>query len=305
MPKLKILLTGGTGLIGQALCNYWSEIGHELIVLSRRPKQVKEICSGARGIASLCEISNEEPLDAIINLAGERISDKRWTLSRQEVLWDSRVLLTHQLVEWIASLPIKPKVMISASAIGWYGNRHEENLTESVLSNSNDFGSLLCRAWEDEANKVIQDNLRLVILRIAPVLTNQGGMLGQMLPVYKLGLGGAIGNGQQWMSWIHINDLIKLINFLLHNDEAQGIFNACAPNPVRNLEFTNTLSGLLHRPSFMKIPSWSLRLCLGELSSLMLNSQRVFPERALDYGFSFDYPYLSEALSNLVKNENG
>lgn len=296
---MKILLTGGTGLIGQAICKYWSNMGYELIVLSRRPERVAQVCSGARGIAALSEIPKHESIDAIINLSGASIADKRWSNSRRSVLWQSRVDFTRQLIDWVSTLIIKPKVMISGSATGWYGNSHEAILTESSSSDSKDFGSQLCRAWEDEASKITDYGVRLILLRTAPVLSAHGGMLQRLMFIFKLGLGGRIGNGRQWMSWIHINDQIKLIDFLLHNSECKGIFNACSPEPVRNKEFTKSLSRVVNKPASIPVPPWLLKLSLGELSGLMLDSQRVLPERAIKYGFSFDFPKLDNALNHL------
>lgn len=297
---MKILLTGGTGLIGQAICKYWSNMGYELIVLSRQPDQVAQICSGARGIAALSEIPKHESIDAIINLSGATIADKRWSTSRRSVLWQSRVDFTQQLVDWVSTLIIKPKVMISGSATGWYGDSHEDILTESSSSDSKDFGGQLCRAWEDQASKITDYGVRLILLRTAPVLSAHGGMLQRLMFAFKLGLGGRMGSGRQWMSWIHIHDQVKLIDFLLHNSECHGIFNACSPEPVRNQEFTKILSRIVNKPAFIPVPAWLLQLSLGELSGLMLDSQRAIPERALSYGFSFDFSKLDDALSNLI-----
>ncbi|MDE2421374.1 MAG: TIGR01777 family oxidoreductase [Gammaproteobacteria bacterium] len=298
---MKILLTEGTGLIGQAICKYWSDMGYELIVLSRRPDQVAQTCSGARGIATLSEIPKDESIDAIINLSGAPIADKRWSISRRSVLWQSRVDFTQQLVDWVSTLVTKPKVMISGSATGWYGNSHDNILTESNSTQSQDFGSQLCRAWEDEASKITTYGVRLILLRTAPVLSAHGGMLQRLMVVFKLGLGGRMGSGRQWMSWIHIHDKVKLIDFLLHHSECNGVFNACSPEPVRNQEFTKTLSKIVNKPAFIPVPAWLLQLGLGELSGLMLDSQRAIPERALEYGFSFDFPKLDDALNNLIK----
>jgi uncharacterized protein (TIGR01777 family) len=296
---MRILLTGGTGLIGRALCHSWASKNHELIVWSRYPEKVERLCSGARGIASLAQLDDTKPVDAVINLAGAPIADRPWTAARRQLLWSSRVELTHQLVEWMAGQRQKPQVFISASAVGWYGDGDERILDESSLPGKTNFGSQLCMAWEQAAECARQYGIRVVLLRTAPVLSTKGGMLARLRLPFRLGLGGRIGNGQQWMPWIHIDDQVNLIDYLLHQSQCFGVLNACAPEPVRNSEFTQILAHVLHRPALLPIPAWAIRLALGEMSVLLLEGQRAIPKRALEHGFKFAYPVLDKALLNI------
>lgn len=297
---MRILLTGGTGLIGQALCRYWITKNHELIVWSRNPKKVSEVCSGARGIASLQELHDSEPLDAVINLAGAPIADRPWTSARRQLLWNSRVDLTHRLVAWLGQQQEKPKVLISGSAVGWYGDGGDRILDESSIPNKNNFGSQLCMAWEQEAEGAKQYGTRVVLLRTAPVLSSKGGMLARLRLPFWLGLGGRIGNGQQWMPWIHIDDVVSLIDYLLQQPQCCGALNVCAPDPLRNTEFTKALAHALHRPALLPTPAWVMRMALGEMSTLLLEGQRAVPKLALEHGFKFCYPTLDKALLNLL-----
>ncbi len=298
---MRILLTGGTGLIGQALCRHWQQPGHELWVWSREPHKVQHLCSGARGIANLQELDGT-PLDAVVNLAGAPIADRPWTASRRQVLWRSRVDLTRTLVDWMEQQPSPPRVLLSGSAVGWYGDGGEAWLDESSPPGTADFGSHLCIAWEQEAERARRLGVRVALVRTAPVLAPRGGMLAKLLPPFKLGLGGRLGNGQQWMPWIHIDDEVHLIEHLLHHDECSGPFNACSPETVRNITFTQTLARSLHRPALLPAPAWALRLALGEMSVLLLGGQRLQPQRAQAAGFTFRHPQLSAALSQLLRS---
>ena len=205
---MRILLTGGTGLIGQALCQHWQRQGHELWVWSRDPHKVQRLCSGARSVQRLEELSAAQPFDAVVNLAGAPIADRPWTTARRDLLWRSRVELTRQLVDWMGQQPTAPRVLLSASAIGWYGDQGDTPLTEASPPGGKDFGSTLCMAWEQEAERASAHGVRVVRLRIAPVLAPKGGMLARLVPPFKLGLGGRLGTGQQWMPWIHLDDLV-------------------------------------------------------------------------------------------------
>ena len=297
---MRILITGGTGLIGQALCQHWQPQGHELWVWSRRPQAVAALCSGARGVAKLEDLPPDLQLDAVINLAGAPIADRRWTESRRQLLRRSRIELTRTLVDWMARQTTPAPVLISGSATGWYGNQGEQLLDESSASGPADFGSELCDAWEQEAERARQSGVRVVLLRTAPVLSPSGGMLGKLRLPFSLGLGGRLGHGQQWMPWIALPDEVALIDFLLHHPECSGAFNACAPGLVRNAEFTNALADALHRRTFLPAPAWALKLALGEMSVLLLGGQRLQPRRAQEAGFVFRYPELRAALAQLV-----
>lgn len=298
---MRILITGGTGLIGRVLCSHWKAQGHELIVWSRQPQKVHALCSGARGIARLQELAGQPPPDAVVNLAGAPIADRPWTTARRRLLWQSRVELTRELVGWMATLSPVPRVLLSGSAVGWYGDGGERELDEDSLPGRTDFGSRLCAAWEREAGGAAQLGVRVVLLRTAPVLAPSGGMLARLRLPFSWGLGGRLGNGQQWMPWIHLQDQVELIDFLLRREDCAGAFNACAPHLVRNVEFTRALAQALRRPACVPVPAWALRLLLGEMAVLLLGGQRLEPRRLLEAGYTFRHPRLAEALQHLLR----
>ena len=300
---MRILLTGGTGLIGRTLCQHLQQQGHELWVWSRQPAQVPSLCSGARGVAHLQELNAVGPFDVVINLAGAPIADRPWTKSRRALLWQSRIDLTHKLVAWMGQQSTPPRVLLSASAVGWYGDRADACLDESSSPGGQDFGSRLCMAWEDEAQRAAHAGTRVALLRIAPVLASRGGMLARLLLPFKLGLGGRLGSGAQWMPWIHIDDLVRLFDHLLLQADASGAYNACAPELLRNAAFTRTLADTLHRPALMPAPAWALRLALGEMSTLLLGGQRLEPRRTQASGFVFRHPALAPALADLLNKQ--
>jgi uncharacterized protein (TIGR01777 family) len=296
---MHILLTGGTGLIGRQLCRHWSGQGHRLTVWSRKPEKVAKTCGAqVRGIARLEDLG-QEPGDAIVNRAGAPIADRPWTHKRKALLWSSRITLTETLLAWLESREQKPRVLISGSAVGWYGDGGERELTEDSGPVSEDFASQLCIAWEETAQRAEALGIRVILIRTGLVLSAEGGFLSRLLLPFKLGLGGPIGNGRQWMPWIHIDDQIALIDFLLHRNEASGPYNACAPKPVRNREFAKTLGSVLHRPAFMPMPAFALKIGLGELSLLLLGGQRATPVRLLQAGFTFQFTDLRAALDDL------
>ncbi|MBD8710019.1 TIGR01777 family protein [Pseudomonas sp. CFBP 13711] len=297
---MHILLTGGTGLIGRRLCKHWLAQGHQLTVLSRKPDDVARLCgANVRGIAHFDDIGSQH-VDAVINLAGAPIADRPWTRKRKILLWDSRITLTEQLVTWLERREQKPDVLISGSAVGWYGDGGERELDENAQPVSEDFASRLCIAWEETAQRAETLGIRVVLVRTGLVLADEGGMLQRLLPPFKMGMGGPIGNGRQWMPWVHIEDQIALIDFLMNRDDARGPYNACAPSPARNRDFAKTLASVLHRPSFMPMPAVALRVLLGELSILLLGGQRARPDRLQEAGFTFRFTDLRAALENLL-----
>ena len=296
---MHILLTGGTGLIGRELCRHWLAQGHRLSVWSRQPERVQALCgAGVRGIEHLVELSHE-PVDVVVNLAGAPIAGGRWTRKRKAQLWSSRVTLTETLLVWLESLEHKPSVLISGSAVGWYGDGGERELTEESPPVNDDFASHLCIAWEETAQRAQALGIRVVLVRTGLVLAAEGGFLSRLLLPFKMGLGGPVGNGRQWMSWIHIKDQIALIDFLVHENAASGPYNACAPHPVRNAEFAKTLGSVLHRPAFMPAPAFVLQVGLGEMATLLLGGQRAIPARLLAAGFTFQFTDLRAALDDL------
>jgi len=289
---MKILITGASGFIGQELVKTLSKDGHELFLLTHR--------TGLSGEHTLVNRLADLPqktsaLDAVINLAGAPIMGRPWTKARKQVLWDSRVLLTENLVEIVAQLESPPKIFLSGSAIGIYGDQGDASLDESAALRGG-FGHQLCVAWEDAARKAEAFGARVVLLRTGLVIGAGGGFLKSMVWPFRLGLGGPIGQGQQWMSWIHREDHIRLMCSLLVNPNARGPINLTAPHPVTNTEFTATLARVVRRPAFFRIPATFLQWILGEMAGLLLESTRVVPEAALKQGFSFEYPELEPAL---------
>ena len=298
---MHILLTGGTGLIGRKLCQHWVGQGHRLTVLSRQPGQVKQLCGASvRGVAQLEEIG-DETVDAVVNLAGAPIADRPWTARRRALLWSSRITLTERLLAWLESRTQRPEVLISGSAVGWYGDGGERELSETSQPVKEDFASHLCIAWEETALRAEALGIRVVLVRTGLVLASQGGFLKRLTLPFKLGLGGPIGSGRQWMPWVHIDDQIALIDFLLHQTQCRGPYNACAPEPVRNREFARQLGRALHRPAFLPLPSLLLKAGLGELSGLLLGGQRARPVALQAAGFNFRYRELSAALTELSR----
>ena len=295
---MHILLTGGTGLIGRQLCRHWLAQGHRVTVWSRQPETVAQVC-GAQvlGVGRLQEVIGA--VDAVVNLAGAPIADRPWTHKRKTLLWSSRINLTETLLAWMESLEQKPAVLISGSAVGWYGDGGERELTEASGPVQDDFPSQLCIAWEETAQRAEAMGVRVVLVRTGLVLAAEGGFLSRLLLPFKLALGGPIGNGRQWMPWVHIKDQIALIDFLLHKEDASGPYNACAPHPVRNREFAKTLGQVLHRPAFMPMPAFALKVGLGELSGLLLGGQKALPERLLVACFTLQFTELRAALDDL------
>lgn len=301
---MHILITGGTGLIGRSLCKALLAEGHELTVLSRDPASVPFKCGmGVPAMAGLDEWSAGKSFDAVINLAGEPIVDARWTARRKQVLWDSRVTLTEELVRHITAAEHKPAVLLSGSAVGYYGNRGDTALDEAENAGE-DFSAQLCKAWEDAALTATQAGVRVCLLRTGLVLSDDGGLLGRMLLPFKFGLGARLGDGKQMMSWVHLADYVAMLLRLLHDAQASGPYNMTAPQPVSNAEFTFSLAQALHRPALFAAPALLLKWVMGERACLLLEGQNVLPGKISASGYRFQFSQLSDALGDLLgKND--
>lgn len=303
---MKVLLTGGTGFVGLPLLQKLLLAKHDVVVLTRDAKSAKQKCDLPVAFydwqpeTQLVPSQALENIDAVIHLAGESVGEGRWTKSKKEKIERSRTLGTQNLMKSLLLLQRKPAVVISASAIGYYGDRGEEVLTETS-SLGKGFLPDVCAKWEDEVTRHQAHFDRTVILRIGIVLEKQGGALNKMLPLFKLGVAGPIASGRQWMSWIHRLDLIDLILFSLHQKSVHGVVNAVAPQPVTNKEFTKTLAGVLKRPALFPAPAFALKIAMGETSDLVLNSQHVSAGRALELGFVFSFNRLDEALRDILQ----
>lgn len=294
---MHLLITGGTGFIGQALCPTLVQTGHQVSVLTRDRRRANRALPGVTAVETLDGMQ----ADAVINLAGEPLAAGRWTDARKQRLRASRLGITRQLYAWIAQQPAaqRPAVLISGSAVGYYGDRGDTALTEAESAGS-DFSAVLCRDWEAEAHAIAALGPRVSWVRTGIVLDRDGGALARMLPAFRFGCGGPFGDGRHWMSWIHRTDMVALLMWLLQHG-APGAYNATAPTPVTNAEFARTLAQVLHRPVLMALPGGLLRLGFGEMADLLLISQRVLPQRALDAGFRFQYVQLDAALRAILQ----
>ncbi|MBL4835159.1 MAG: TIGR01777 family oxidoreductase [Pseudomonas sp.] len=297
---MHVLITGGTGLIGSALSKQLTSEGHQVTVLSRSPEKVSQICgTGVRGVGELSALESER-VDAIVNLAGAPIADRPWTSKRKQVLWDSRVTLTEELVAWLGQRAVKPEVLVSGSAVGWYGDSGATPVTEKSSPNP-EYTHTLCDAWESAAKRAGSHGIRVCLLRTGLVLAPGGGFLQRMLPPFKFGLGGPIGSGKQCMPWVHRSDMVGIIMLLLSNPDCKGPFNANAPRPVTNHEFVKTLGSTLGRPAVIPLPAPVLKLALGEMSRLLLTGQNAVPQKAQEAGYTFRFTHLEAALADVIK----
>ncbi|WP_372870418.1 TIGR01777 family oxidoreductase [Shewanella sp.] len=295
---MNILLTGATGFIGRHLVG--SLTGHTLTILSRNTEAAREkLGDEHQYLRNLDKLENLNDFDAVINLAGEPIVGKRWSDTQKKILCHSRWDITELLAALIQQSDTPPTVFISGSAVGFYGAKGNERLSESSQPHD-EFTHMLCANWEQLALNAASEQTRVCVLRTGIVLGKHGGALAKMLPPFKACLGGPIGKGTQGMSWIHIEDMIGLIRFLLANDSCRGIFNATAPNPVSNAVFAHTLGETLHRPALVPAPAFAMKLLLGEAATLLLDGQFVLPTHAQEAGFGFRYPQLRQALENLL-----
>jgi uncharacterized protein (TIGR01777 family) len=296
---MKILITGASGLIGTALQKRFAEKGWDTLLATRHePKRSNEVqWSIEDGFADLSQL---EGIDAVVHLAGESVNGLRWTDEKKKAIRESRVRGTHGLVSALSKLKARPKVLVSASAIGFYGERGDEDVTESSAAGTG-FLADVSKEWESEARRAEDAGIRTVLLRTGIVLSKDGGALGTMLTPFKLGAGGTIGSGKQWMSWISLDDHVRVIEYVIENDSIRGAVNAVSPHPVRNEEFTKTMGDVLYRPTFLPLPEFVVSMALGEMGDeLLLTSTKVIPKRLEDAGFEFNYPDLKPALEHAL-----
>ncbi len=306
LPPQRVLVTGGTGFIGTALCQTLIDQGHRVTILTRDAASAAAKLHGrVTFIPALTAIATDEVFDTVINLAGEPLASGRWSEAKKRRIHESRVHTTEALLTLIARLEHKPALLISGSAIGYYGNDAVRDLTEESSPNPG-FTNEVCAVWEAAARKAEAFGVRVCLLRTGIVLEKNGGALAQMLFPFEFGLGGPMGSGGQWMSWIHRDDLIGLMLHIIHDGTIRGPINATAPNPVMHRDFVRALGRAMKRPAFLPLPGFVLRLLLGEMGqALLLEGQKVLPTKAQAHGYVFRFAHISEALAAILhKNSN-
>lgn len=301
----KIIITGATGLIGIKLCNALIKRGDEITIFTRNIQKGKRELPEVKKFVEWDYRKPEQwkselnRKDAVIHLAGANLAGRRWSEQYKKIIIDSRLTSTKNLILGMEEIDEKPGLFICASAVGYYGDKDEELITEQSPP-SNDFLSELCKRWELEASKAEFLGIRRVSLRQAPVLSKNDGMIKEMKLPFKLFLGGPIGTGKQWLPWIHIEDLVNIYLFLLENKNITGPVNASSPNPVRMSEFADVMGKILQRPSYFKIPKFLIRLIKGDLADSITASQRVIPKKLLDAGFDFNFKDVQTSLRDLL-----
>lgn len=300
---MKVVITGGSGLIGRALAFNLAADKHQVIVLSRNPQEARKMPSGvqlARWDARTAEswVEHAEDADAIVNLAGATL-DNRWTDAYKKRILESRVQAGEAVTAVVKAAKKKPKVVIQASAIGYYGVHGDEILTESA-SGGSDFLANVCKEWEASTSGVEKQGVRRVIIRSGIVLSTKGGTMARLLPFFRMFVGGPLGSGKQYYSWIHIGDEVDAIRFLIEKEDASGVFNLTAPKPVTNKEFVKALGRALNRPALVPVPSIALKLLLGEMATLAVDGQRVVPQRLQEMGYHFRFSEPEAAFRHLL-----
>jgi uncharacterized protein (TIGR01777 family) len=299
---MNILISGGTGFIGTALCSQLINKNHTIVVKTR---QLEWLNSKIKTINELSEITINEKFDVVINLAGEPIADKRWSKNQRRKILESRLDTTEECISFLRGVKNKPALFISGSAIGYYGiDETNEDIDESCAGDDS-FSSSLCAKWEESALQAESLGIRTCILRTGIVLGKDGGALKKMLIPFKLGLGGKIGTGNQWMSWIHLGDIINIIDFCINDESLKGPVNCTAPYPVTNSSFTKALGKALGRPTVFNMPEMVIKLLMGKMGEeLLLSGKKVLPLKIQNAGFKFNHEHIETALSEVLKKEN-
>ena len=300
---MKILISGSHGLVGSALIKSLTTASHEVIRLVRHQAHHGRLEIGWDPQRGLIDKEHLEGLDVVIHLAGENIAEGRWTSEKKRAILDSRVTGTRLLSETLATLRHPPAVFLCASAIGYYGNRGDELLTETSAP-GNDFLAHVCQEWEKATAPASEKGIRTVLTRFGIILAEHGGALAKMLTPFRMGIGGRFGDGKQWMSWIALHDVVGAIQFLIRDNAVHGPVNFVAPIPVSNAEFTKTLGHVLSRPTFLPVPAFGVRLAFGEMAdALLLGSQKVEPAVLKARGFAFSFVRLEPTLKHILHRE--
>jgi uncharacterized protein len=300
---MRIAISGGTGFIGQALTKGFLAKGYEVFIISRAKKESAHANIHFLTWDDESLFHTLDGLDAFINLAGESLNSGRWTKERKKRIITSRITTTNKVHTLLCKLKNKPSIFINASAIGYYGTSEKETFTETTKEYGNDFLAETVVVWEKEAKKVEELGIRTVYARFGVVLGNEGGAFPKMLLPYKFGIGGNVGSGKQWLSWIHIDDVVGLLQYAINTQEIIGPLNITAPNPVTNEEFGKTIASVANKPHWLPVPKIALKVLLGEMSDLLLKGQRVIPKKAIENGYVFKYSSITNAISNLLNEE--
>ena len=296
----KFLVTGGSGFIGRKLCQLLINSGHDVTIVTRNKENTAKLFNGR--LTLIDHISQaQDGYDVIINLAGESLADGRWTDAKKKKIYDSRINTTKDIVDYIQKAKNKPSLLINGSAIGFYATHETDVFHEDSKPAGKDFAQNLCEKWENEGDLAKKHNVRVAYLRTGIVLGEDGGPLAQMLFPFEFCLGGKMGSGKQWMSWIHIDDLIGIIVHIINHENIEEGVNGTSPNPVMNKDFTKALGKAMKRPTLLAIPAFNLRLLLGEMAdAILLKGQKVLPKKALDTGYQFQYHRIDEALNQII-----
>jgi uncharacterized protein len=298
---MRIVIAGGSGFIGKKLTDMLLSEGHNLVILTRGERESSEKVQYVRWLAKGASPEKEiRHADAFINLAGVSINDGRWGENHQKQIYESRMTATDELLRIISSLPKKPSVLVNASAIGIYPASVQTAYTEDSTERTNEFLGKTVRDWEDKAKRVEEHSVRAVFMRFGVVLGKEGGALPLMALPYRLFVGGKVGSGEQWVSWVHIMDVVRSIVFALKTDTLRGPVNVTSPSPIQMDEFGKTIGSVLHRPHWITVPSFAMKMVLGKKSALVLEGQQVVPQVLLLEGFEFKFPTLRSALEDLL-----
>lgn len=300
---MRVLVTGATGFLGTRLVRHLESGGHRVLALSRDGRRAAERLGPNVPVCEHPDTIGDGAVDAVVNLAGLNLASGRWNDRLKRAFIDSRVEVTNRVVRWMATLERPPDILVSQSAVGYYGARGDTPVDETAAP-GNEYQSRLCLCWERAARSAEKIGVRVCLTRTGAVLDPGGGPLSGLLPPFRRGFGGWLGDGRQWLSWIHVQDWLRAVEFLLASETASGVWNLTAPEPATNREFARTLGRVLGRPAWLRVPGWAVRVQAGGMARLFLTGQRVIPERLVENGFRFHHAELREALASLLNDDN-